>query len=410
MLAPLALAVAVVLAAQGESRAGAGDPPALEGPVSGSDLLPDGPPPTPSRPAGVVRSNLLHEAFRDPKEGQELVRTPKGPPAPIAERPTGDRPSPDAVWVEGYWAWDPSQKDFTWVAGAWRVPPRDRIWVSGRWVRDEGGWTRVPGFWSQRRIARRVAQTVPAPDDPTASTPSSTPAPTPGVAPPVSSEARTAGGSAPAWKQTGPPTTAPADVPGQAPGPDAFYVSGHYVPRGNQVVWLPGYWAKARPGMDWVPARWVRRADGWDFRPGYWAPDTARTANDATAPPPTTVESQPREVQGSGTASAAGAGPNAAPLPGPGPRDPIAEAESATRPPTVVETPSSVTVAPGNTIVTTPGVVVRSYPMVRPPVVGVPPYPYGYGYGYDYGYGPRYYDPLGVIPPRIRGLIDRFVP
>ncbi len=256
--------------------------------------------------------------------------------------------------MPGYWSWDSGRNDFIWVAGVWKVPPPGSIWVSGRWVRDDQGWSRVTGFWSPRQNRSDEREVVTA-----------------------------------NWRRTGPPTATPADDPGVAPGPDAFLVPGHYAPRGGRVAWVPGYWARERPGFDWVSARWVRRQDGWDFRDGYWVRDDGRHIvgrpplnADPDAAPPTVVESRP-----------AGANDPVAPAleplppddgPAPAPRDRNAEIE-----------------------VVTPGVVVRA-----PSVVTVPaPYMMPRGtYIVPPGYGPRVYDPLGVVPPFARRIIDRFVP
>jgi|GEM_PF-3102446 len=368
----------LVLGVGAVPRAWGDEPLKLEGPVAGGEARPE-PAPEPAPSAEPVETpqaepGPLHEAFQEPSGRSATVRPPKAPPAPRAETPTDDRPSPDAQWVAGYWSWDPARNDFTWIAGAWRVPPKGTIWVNGRWVRDARGWTRVPGFWSARQAGRVVDR----------------------VASPASND----------WRVTGPPAAAPADDPGPAPGPDAFYVPGHYTPKGRGVVWTPGYWSRSRPGLEWVPARWVRRPNGWDYREGYWtresAPATVRAGepnrhtvarprlDDDVNPadlPPAIVESEPRDAEPN---------PDRLPPPPPDPglgtdknpaagRDPIAEAEDADRAAVDPAVPPPVVVVPG--------------PMVRPYVV-VP----------RRGYGPRFYDPLGVVPPFARRIIDRFVP
>ncbi|MBV8313878.1 MAG: YXWGXW repeat-containing protein [Planctomycetaceae bacterium] len=171
---------------------------------------------------------LLHEAFLSPTQDDGPVNITKAPPPPIIERPGVNRPSPGAPWIEGYWQWDPAQQDFVWVSGTWRVPPPGRFWVNGYWKRNDLGWYRVPGYWSDRQ-AERIA-----------------------------------------WRKTGPPEEHPPDETGPAPGPDYFYVPGHYVPRGNGVTWMKGFWAKAQPGWAWVPAQWIRRPQGWVYQEGYW--------------------------------------------------------------------------------------------------------------------------------------------
>lgn len=110
-------------------------------------------------------------------------------------------------------------------------------------------------------------------------------------------------------------------------------------------------------------------------------------SGDPSSLPPAIVDSEPL---GAGEAPAPGTGqrgePPAATNSVPG-RDPLAEAEASA--------PVPLTPGPVPYMVPAPG----PYPMVRRPYVLVPR-----------GYGPRYYDPLGVIPPFARRIIDRFTP
>src|SRR5579859_3716640 len=107
--------------------------------------------------AGPVRQlaeGPLHEAFLSPARDNDPDHIDKAPPQPITERPGVDRPSADAQWIEGYWQWEPTKKDFVWTTGTWRVPPPGKFWVNGFWKRDDKGWYRVGGFWSDRRTDR----------------------------------------------------------------------------------------------------------------------------------------------------------------------------------------------------------------------------------------------------------------
>jgi hypothetical protein len=170
----------------------------------------------------------LHEAFLSPAKNEDPQHVDKTPPQPITERPGVDSPDPKAQWIEGYWDWDPSRNDFSWVTGTWRVPPPGRFWVNGYWKRDDDGWFRVPGFWSDRQTDRID------------------------------------------YKKDGPPKDHPDDDPGPSPGEDFFYIPGQYVPDADGVVWKKGFWAKAQPGWAWVPAQWVKQPEGYVFQEGYW--------------------------------------------------------------------------------------------------------------------------------------------
>ena len=93
-----------------------------------------------------------HEAIVTPPKDRTPEYADKVPPPKIAERPGEAAPNPNALWIQGYWDWDSTRKEFVWVTGTWRVPLPGKFWVDGFWRhRDEKGWERVPGFWSERR-------------------------------------------------------------------------------------------------------------------------------------------------------------------------------------------------------------------------------------------------------------------
>ena len=181
------------------------------------------------RPVRPIAEGPLHEAFLSPAKDRDPVYVDKAPPNPINERPGVDPPSDKAVWIPGYWEWNPVQKDYVWTTGTWRNPPPGRFWVNGYWKRDEKGWYRVVGFWSDRQTDRID------------------------------------------WRKNGPPAQNPADDPGASPGNDYFYVPGCYSPDGDGVTWKKGYWAKApaQAGRGSPPSG-VRQPEGWTFQEGYW--------------------------------------------------------------------------------------------------------------------------------------------
>jgi hypothetical protein len=69
------------------------------------------------------------------------------PPPPPREVIIGVAPSPDHVWVGGYW--DGSPGHYRWVGGHWDRPPsRGAHWVAPRWERDhDGHYHQVRGEW-----------------------------------------------------------------------------------------------------------------------------------------------------------------------------------------------------------------------------------------------------------------------
>ena len=68
------------------------------------------------------------------------------PPAPQKEvLPAA--PSPDHVWVSGYWTH--AYNGWVWVPGCHILRPRlHAVWVSGHWDRHARGWIWIHGHWS----------------------------------------------------------------------------------------------------------------------------------------------------------------------------------------------------------------------------------------------------------------------
>jgi len=182
----------------------------------------------PSRTLTALNAGPLHEAFLSTRGDREPPILPQSPPPPVIERPAIEPSDLQAIWIGGYWDWDRSRGDFVWVTGTWRVPPPGRLWVNTYWKRDEKGWSRIPGFWSDRRTSRLD------------------------------------------YRPEGPPTRRPDEDPGAPPRPNCFYIPGEYVPAGDGIVWKKGYWANTQPGWSWVPARWIRQPEGWVFQDGFW--------------------------------------------------------------------------------------------------------------------------------------------
>jgi hypothetical protein len=79
-------------------------------------------------------------------------------------------------------------------------------------------------------------------------------------------------------------------------------------PEGDNVQWIPGYfawdddssdfiwvsgvWRAVPPGRSWVPGHWAQVEGGWQWTPGFWA-DANQTEADYLPPPPPSIESGP---------------------------------------------------------------------------------------------------------------------
>ena len=75
-----------------------------------------------------------------------IVEEPPRPPL----RPTEvipAQPVAEAVWVGGYWVYDPVGR-YDWVAGRWEVPPQQyRVFVPPHWAHRGRGYVYLHGYW-----------------------------------------------------------------------------------------------------------------------------------------------------------------------------------------------------------------------------------------------------------------------
>lgn len=70
---------------------------------------------------------------------------PSAPPPPRVESPAAS-PSPDAVWIPGYWVWQDGR--WQWSGGQWEKA-QGRFFVPGRYRETPQGWVREPGRWQK---------------------------------------------------------------------------------------------------------------------------------------------------------------------------------------------------------------------------------------------------------------------
>ena len=87
----------------------------------------------------------------------------------------------------------------------------------------------------------------------------------------------------------------------QQPPPEISEVAPDFKPEGNDVVWIPGYWAwdddrdsflwvsgiwrKLPPGRRWIPGYWDDVDGGWQWTAGLWVPDAQDELTYRVAPP-----------------------------------------------------------------------------------------------------------------------------
>jgi hypothetical protein len=57
------------------------------------------------------------------------------------------QPSPDYVWLAGYWTWNNDR--YEWMPGHWQRPPNSSaVWVAPRWEQQGNAYKFTEGYWN----------------------------------------------------------------------------------------------------------------------------------------------------------------------------------------------------------------------------------------------------------------------
>lgn len=172
----------------------------------------------------------LHEAFAAPLAGaNEPGKIVEGRPGrPLEELPAVIKPSsPRAVWIPGYWGWDPYEREFIWVSGVWRMPPPGMRWVPGYWTEHNKGCRWVRGFWYSIKEAR--LHYMPSP-----------------------------------------PVERRQESPAPSTAADEFRVPGYWSNKQGEYHWTSDFAAPHKQGWVWIGSHWAWTPRGALFLPGYW--------------------------------------------------------------------------------------------------------------------------------------------
>ncbi len=190
--------------------------------------------------------STIHEAVRDigralTEGALDAIGAQPPPPRQIQIDITA-RPTDSAVWISGYWRWDPVDREYEWVDGVWREPPPGMTWYPGEWQTTDRGWVWVRGYWAPAERSTLVLVPQPPP---------------------------------PPREETRPPI----------PGDEYFWVSGHWAFDENGFLWVSGEWREVpKPGYVWVDGSWTHTPKGFKYLPGYWDRATAKRVYDGAPP------------------------------------------------------------------------------------------------------------------------------
>ncbi|MCS7046430.1 MAG: YXWGXW repeat-containing protein [Gemmataceae bacterium] len=73
-----------------------------------------------------------------------------------------------------------------------------------------------------------------------------------------------------------PPAPIPEEPPAERPeGNNVQFIPGYWAwdPENNRFIWVSGTYRNAPPGRQWIPGHWEQTDGGWRWIPGYWAPE-----------------------------------------------------------------------------------------------------------------------------------------
>ena len=97
-----------------------------------------------SSPAMVVAPTYAPAATVVPVVNTVIVT--QAPP-PIQAEVVLAQPSPQHVWIPGFWTWRNQQ--YEWMAGHWELPPNSgAVWNAPRWEREGNAYRFFEGYWN----------------------------------------------------------------------------------------------------------------------------------------------------------------------------------------------------------------------------------------------------------------------
>jgi hypothetical protein len=101
---------------------------------------------TPDTMPAVVAGNPANVTIASATPGVSTIIVTEAPPA-LQPEVVLAQPSPNYVWVAGYWTWHTN--GYQWVAGHWELPPRPgSVWVAPTWQQQGNAYKFTEGYWN----------------------------------------------------------------------------------------------------------------------------------------------------------------------------------------------------------------------------------------------------------------------
>jgi hypothetical protein len=94
--------------------------------------------------------NQRGTVYRSSEEAASNVvvqQVPAAPPPPQVVEVVTPAPSPVAIWIPGYWAFNGA--NYIWITGCWEIPPpNSHAYVAPYWAfRERAGYVYIRGYW-----------------------------------------------------------------------------------------------------------------------------------------------------------------------------------------------------------------------------------------------------------------------
>lgn len=107
-----------------------------------SHVLSSPPPPAPTQSVTTTTTTTTPQPG---VPGTNTVIVTQAPPA-LQQEVVLAQPSPDYIWIPGYWTWQNNR--YEWTPGHWELPPSNAVaWVPPRWEREGYGYRFYEGYW-----------------------------------------------------------------------------------------------------------------------------------------------------------------------------------------------------------------------------------------------------------------------
>ena len=101
---------------------------------------------TPDTIPAVIAGNPANVTIATTTPGGRTIIVTEAPPA-LQSDVVLAQPSPNYVWIAGYWTW--RNNGYQWISGHWELPPNPgSVWVAPRLEQQGNAYKFTEGYWN----------------------------------------------------------------------------------------------------------------------------------------------------------------------------------------------------------------------------------------------------------------------